>query len=293
MTRIAILGRTDTWHVRDLLRAANEVRVPAECIEFESLSAATGGGIEHRRLAEKYDAVVVRSMPRGSLEQVIFRMDVLGQLAARGVYVCNPPRSLEIAIDKYLTLARLDAAGVPTPRSIVTQRAEDALQAFDTLGGDVVVKPLFGGEGRGIMRIEERELAGRAFRTLEQLQAVIYIQEFVAHPGFDIRVLVIGERSVAMRRFGEGDWRTNLGRGGRAESVDVPRDLELLARRAAEAVGAAVAGVDILTALDGTPYVLEVNAVPGWRGLTRASGVDVAASIVKHVMDSAGDVAIR
>src|SRR5207245_11574521 len=117
------------------------------------------------------------------------------------------------------------------------QDADAALEAFTTLGGDVVVKPLFGAEGRGLMRVADPELAWRTFRTLERSQAVLYLQQFVRHPGWDLRALVLGGRVLAaMRRYSNGGWRTNIAQGGRGEVVQLKPDEERLALRAAQAV---------------------------------------------------------
>src|SRR5207248_10840341 len=157
-----------------------------------------------------FDAAVVGTMPPGSLEQVVFRMDVLHRLEARGVPVLNPPRALEACVDKYLATARLGAAGLPVPPTAVCQDAGAALEAFAALGGDVVVKPLFGSEGRGMLRVSDPELAWRTFRALERVGSVIYVQEYVRHPGWDLRVLILGGKVIAaMRRHANGDWRTN------------------------------------------------------------------------------------
>ncbi len=163
--------------------------------------------------------VLVRMMPPGSLEQVVFRMDALHRVAAAGVPVLNPPRAIEAAVNKYLTLALLSHAGLPVPATWVGQSAAAALDAFDELGGDVVVKPLFGSEGRGLLRVGDRELAWRTFHTLERIGAVLYLQRVVRHPGHDLRVFVLGGEVVAaMRRHAPpGDWRTNVALGGRAE----------------------------------------------------------------------------
>src|SRR5262245_16065770 len=107
-------------------------------------------------------------MPAGSLEQVVFRMDVLHAAAAEGLAVLNPPRAVETCVDKYLTNVRLAQAGLPLPATVACQRADDALAAFEGLGGDVVVKPLFGAEGRGMVRVTDRELAWRTFHAIEQ-----------------------------------------------------------------------------------------------------------------------------
>ncbi len=195
--------------------------------------------------------------------------------------VLNPPRALETCVDKYLATAYLEASGLPVPPTVVCQHADAALEAYQTLGGDVVVKPLFGSEGRGIVRVSDPEMAWRTFRTLERTQSVLYLQQFIHHPGWDLRVFVLGGRVLtAMRRYSKGDWRTNVAQGGTGEVVRPNAEEERLALRAAAAVGAAVAGVDLLPGPDGAWYVLEVNAVPGWRALAPVTGIDVAAATI-------------
>ena len=208
---------------------------------------ATSVGVDLRSV----DAVLVRTMPPGSLEQVVFRMDLLAQLEGAGVLVVNPPKAIEAAVDKYLTTARLQAAGLTVPRTIVCQTVDDALSAFAALGGDVVVKPLFGAEGRGIARLQDAAVAQHAFSLLVQSGAVLYLQEFVPHEGSDLRVLIVGERAWAMRRRNPLDWRTNVSRGATPEPAELTAELEELARRAADAVGAPVAGVDLLPGATG------------------------------------------
>src|SRR5947207_2392891 len=130
---IALLSSGPGWHVRDLQRAAAVMGHIAEPIDFRRVSAA----IPNATSLSKYDAVIVRTMPPGSLEQVVFRMDVLHQLEASGRRVLNPPRALEVCVDKYLASERLDAAGLPTPPTMICQDAEAAVAAFHQLGGDV------------------------------------------------------------------------------------------------------------------------------------------------------------
>jgi ribosomal protein S6--L-glutamate ligase len=284
--RIAILSAGDGWHVRDLQRAARDLRCEAVAVDFRRVSAAVpaGAGGEAEPLAG-FDAVIVRTMPPGSLEQVVFRMDVLHRLQARGVRVLNPARALEVCVDKYLATAQLAAAGLPVPPTIACQNADAALEAFQLLGGDVVVKPLFGSEGRGMVRVSDPELAWRTFRTLERTQSVLYLQAFVHHPGWDLRVFVLGGRVLAaMRRRANGDWRTNVAQGGAAETVRPSAEEEALALRAAGAVGAEACGVDLLPGPDGRLYVIEVNAVPGWRALAPVTGIDVAAELVRYLV---------
>jgi ribosomal protein S6--L-glutamate ligase len=148
----------------------------------------------------------------------------------------------------------------------------------------VVVKPLFGSEGRGMVRLSDPELAWRTFRALERTQAVLYLQKLIRHPGWDLRVFVLdGKVLTAMRRHARDGWRTYIAQGGRGEVVSLTADEEHLALRAAAAVGAVAAGVDLLPGPDSEWYVLEVNAVPGWRALAPVTGVDVALELIRFV----------
>ena len=284
LMHIALLSGGAGWHVRDLQRAAADLGHIAEIVDFRRLGARVAAG---RGPLDHFDAVIVRTMPPGSLEQVVFRMDLLHRLADCGIPVLNPPRALEICIDKFLATARLEAAGLPVPPTIVCQTADNALQAFEALGRDVVVKPLFGSEGRGMVRISDEEIAWRTFRTLERTASVLYLQQFVAHPGWDLRLFVIaGEVRAAMRRYANDDWRTNVAQGGRAEAVTPTAEEARLALQAAQASGVMVAGIDLLPSPAGGYVVLEVNAVPGWRALGPATGVDVASAVVRQVTRS-------
>ncbi|HVS35305.1 MAG TPA: RimK family alpha-L-glutamate ligase [Gemmataceae bacterium] len=284
--RIALLSAGDGWHVRDLRRAAAALGHDATAVDFRRVAASVSAPSPLGSLSA-FDAVLVRTMPPGSLEHVVFRMDLLHRLQAAGLRVLNPPRAVEICVDKYLATALLEAAGLRVPPTVVCQHADAALEAFETLGGDVVVKPLFGSEGRGMVRISDPEMAWRTFRTLERTQAVLYLQKFIRHPGWDLRAFVLGGRVLtAMRRRSRGDWRTNVAQGGTAEPMRLGPDEERLALRATAALGAPMAGVDLLPGPDGEWYVLEVNAVPGWRALAPATGVDVAAAVVRFLTDA-------
>ncbi len=292
-SRIAVLGAANSWYFRDLSRAAEQ---RGDCTvtaaAFSSLRANLGmkpalpsvvscplaGGLQ------TFDAVLVRTMPPGSLEQVVFRMNALARVEAAGTTVVNPPRSLEIAIDKYLTLTLLEDAGLPVPPTRVCQTVDEGMQAFAAHGGDVVVKPLFGGEGRGICRIDDEAVAHRVFKSLVPLGAVLYLQQFLPHRGFDLRLLVIGDRVLGYKRRNPDDWRTNVSRGARTEPLKVTARLRDMALAAARATGVSVAGVDVLPAEDGRLFVLEVNAVPGWQAAAKILEMDIASEVLGHTL---------
>ena len=256
---ISALVSGEGWHVQDLRRASARLELPFETIPFDRLECRLGGeGAEGARFGVVGDTrdlsdcggVLVRLMPPGSLEQVVYRMDVLHGLEAAGLPVVNAPRAVEAAVDKYLALARARSSGLPVPETWVGENAVSALEAFERLGGDVVVKPLFGSEGRGLLRVSDRELARRALVTLERLGAVLYLQRYVDHPGHDARVFILaGNVLGAMRRHAAaGDWRTNIAVGGRPELIPVGREpeLEQLALRASAAIGARPSSITTL-----------------------------------------------
>ena len=288
--KIVILGSQSGWHegrLRHALRDRGAEPVVAPITALSAAVAAAGSGPQLAAAGVPLDgcgAVIVRAIPGGSLEQVIFRVDALHRLARLGVKVINSPRCVERTVDKYFTSALLEEAGLPTPRTRVCERLDDALAAFEALGGDVVVKPLFGSEGRGIVRVSDPDLAYRTFRALEVTRSVFYLQEFVPHGGRDIRAFVIGGRLVAAMTRRAAGWKTNVSQGARTEVVVLPSALERLSVRAAGLLEADYAGVDLLPTDDGRVFVIEVNGIPGWRGLQQTTDVDIAGAIADHAI---------
>jgi RimK family alpha-L-glutamate ligase len=284
--RVAIIGSTGGWHAERLERALTARGHECSFAPVTRMVGRIDGGFAARSrdvALDACDVVVVRGIPRGSLEQIVFRVDALHALRAVGVRAVNGALAIEHTIDKFLASALLAAAGVPTPRTVACERAEDALAAFEDLGSDVIVKPLFGSMGFGMARVEDRDVAQRVFRALEIERAVYYLQETVPHDGVDLRALVVGDRVVAaIERVGEG-WRANLARGAEARPVSLDEDRAAMCARAARVLGADYAGVDLLRGADGRDYVLEVNGIPGWKGVETATRVDVAAALVEHL----------
>jgi RimK family alpha-L-glutamate ligase len=283
--RLVVLAARTGWHTNELERAAAERGHHLVVLPYEGLVARVGPipGLRSRSTElDSADVVLPRIIPSGSLEQIIFRVDALHRLEDRGIRVVNSPRAIERTVDKFWTSALLEQCGVSTPETIICDDPEEALAAYRTLG-DVIVKPLFGSMGLGMVRVSDEEMAFRVFRAIEQIRGVYYLQRTVEHDGTDIRAFVLGGRVIAAIERRASGWRTNLARGGTARSVVLTEQLAALAVRAAAVVGAEYGGVDLLTGRDGSTYVLEVNGIPGWRGLQEATGLDVAGRLIEHI----------
>ena len=293
--QVAILSARSGWHTDELCRALDERGHAGRVLPYERLVAHLGGrarrdGPHPGRLSNDgvalldADAILARIIPGGSLEQIIFRVDALHWLEEHGVLVMNSPRAIERCVDKFYTTALLQQAGLPVPETIVCEATDAAMAAVRSIG-DVIVKPIFGSMGHGLVRVSDPDVAFRVFRALEQTRTVFYVQRALNHGGRDVRAFVVGGVVVgAIERASEnGDWRSNVSRGGRASPIEMSLEWQQLAVRAAAAVGADYAGVDLLPTLDGSIFVLEVNGIPGWQGLQRATGLDVAGAIVERL----------
>jgi len=302
--RVGILATGDRWHVQEVGRALGRFGCEAVACPATRMTGriaprgpgagpAAGGGPSRATKGAigagdvdlgALDALLVRFIPPGSLDQIVFRVDALHALHDGGVPVVNAPRALERTVDKHWTSRLLAEAGVPTPRTIAAEGFDDALAAFRDMR-DVLVKPLLGSGGRGIVRVTDEDLAYRVFRALQMQRAVFYVQEFVPHGRSDLRLLVVGGRVVAAaRRTGDG-WKTNVAAGAVMRPHRPSPEEEDLAVRAARAVGADYAGIDLLESDEGGKLVAEVNGIPGWSALQRTTSLDLASEVASLVVD--------
>jgi RimK family alpha-L-glutamate ligase len=292
--RIGIVTRNmEAWSSTQVREALTKRGIPYVCFTFPKLIARLAYKPHFKvldatqqkevNLQEDLDALIVRPIGRGSLEELVFRMDMLYKLERSGFYIINPPEAIEHCVDKYDILSILEGADVPVPRTAATENVAEALKAFKELGGDVVVKPIFGSRGQGATRIVDADIADTVFKAITFHHGVIYLQEFVAHGHSDIRAFVVDGRVVAaMRRVAEG-WKTNYSRGARPSSTTLSKEFEDLAVKASKAVGCKVAGIDILEGPTG-PKIVDVNSQPGWKGLQMVTKVNIADEIVNFVL---------
>ncbi len=287
--KVGILAsEKEEWHVIRLLESIRARGAEVYVVPPTRLTSRIGGTphVDSRGYAvEDFDALLVRKVPGGTPEQVFYRMDVLHRLEEMGVYVMNPPDSIERSVDKFYTSGILEGAGIRTPKTIVTERFEDAMDAYSDLGGDVIVKPIFGSLGAGMTRVADEDVAYRVFRALETIGSVYYVQEYIPHRNEDVRMFVVGGSIIASMLRKAGRWKTNIAGGGKATPFE-PTDRFLdLAMGAAKVVGLDYTGVDILTSeRDGEAYVIEVNSTPGWEGLQTVTRNNIADVVVDHLL---------
>jgi RimK family alpha-L-glutamate ligase len=302
--RLAIMTDETGWHTSRLKKACRARGIEARCVDlaacrFDSTWQPHGlviPGFGHALP----DAVIVRGIAGGTFEQVTMRLGMLHALRELGVPVYNDARAIERSVDKSMTSFLLNLHGVPTPATWVGESAASAQRVIvreAAAGRQIVLKPLFGSQGKGLRRfgagISTRGQPG-SVAPLPKLSAydqVAYLQRFVPHragqAGFDWRVLVIGGRAVAaMRRIGGQGWVHNVARGARCESATLEPHLAELAVRATAALGLDYAGVDLIPDPyeDARAWVLEVNGVAAWRGLQSVTDIDIAALLLDDLL---------
>jgi RimK family alpha-L-glutamate ligase len=225
-------------------------------------------------------------MSGGTFQAVTLRLGILHALRENGVLVWNDARAIERCVDKSMTSFLLARAGIPTPPAwaIESHAAAQAIVRRESAQAPLVLKPLFGSQGRGLKLIRTAD----ELPPVDAVAGVYYLQRYVGTEGSDgfrdFRLLVSRGRVVAaMTRHAVG-WVTNVKQGGRPLPVVPDKDMNNLAVRATEAVAAAFAGVDILRDPDGHPSVLEVNSMPAWSGLQTVTRANIARILASDLL---------
>ncbi|WP_442499407.1 ATP-grasp domain-containing protein [Methylobacter sp. sgz302048] len=282
MGRIAIFTDDPGWHGKQLRLAFTSRGYSCEYASLTECKFA----IEPGRIPVLIpgfeqalpDAVFVRGVPGGSLEEVVMYLDVLHALKEMNIPVYNDGKAVERSVDKGMTSFLLHNAGLPTPMTWILRDREQALNiAGDELkkGNLLISKPLFGSQGEGIRRIEKTT----DLFWLTSSHGVYYLQRFVHCDGVgysDHRVFVINGRAVAaMRRRGKS-WLNNVARGAECEVIDLDPKMADLAVKATHALAMDYAGVDIIRDREGNYTVIEMNSIPAWKGLQSVCDVNIA-----------------
>lgn len=275
------------WCSTQLKNAMNKLNIIPVCFGYRPIIGRVNykpeASVNKIDILNDLDAMITRPIGRGSLEEIMFRMNLLHKLERAGMLIINPPLAIERSVDKYCSLTFFQENGLPVPRTAVTENHDEALECFHELGGDVVVKPVFGSRGVGATRINDPDVAARVFRTISFYHGVLYLQEFIPHGDSDIRAFVIGDQVIAAMRRVSSNWKTNVSLGATPVFINLSSELEKLAIEATNVIGCKIAGVDLMEGPDG-PVIIEINSQPGWKGLQSVTQINIADKIISYIL---------
>ncbi|MCH9765048.1 MAG: RimK family alpha-L-glutamate ligase [Alphaproteobacteria bacterium] len=278
------------WHARQLVAAfeahgAEVITTTLKACAFDTRSAS---GLDIPGFDGALpDAAFVRAISTGGLEQITFRLGILHALRESGVMVWNDARTIERCVDKSTATFLFQKAGLPVPPTRVVEGHQSALAHATGVAQPLVVKPMFGSQGNGIMRAE----TANKIPTPETVGDVYYLQNYMraedAKIFADIRVFVSRGRILAAMAREGAHWVTNVHQGGKPAPLSLTSEMAELALAAADAVGADYAGVDLIQdPAHGDLMVLEINSNPAWKGLFSVSDVDIAAALAADFLTS-------
>jgi RimK family alpha-L-glutamate ligase len=274
------------WHARRIVRALEEMgaRVTVSSLPHCAFDTSLKSGIDIPGFdGELPDGIFVRSISAGTLEQITFRLGLLHALRESGVRVWNDARAIERCVDKSQTTFLLHKSGIPTPRTRVCETFAHAFEYTHGLDRPLVMKPLFGSQGKGIAMVSSQEELPAA----ESVDQMYYMQDYVPprdNVFEDWRVLATRHRVIAaMTRHGNS-WVTNIYQGGKARAHSPDAEMTRISMAAMKAVDADYAGIDLIRTREGTLQVLEVNSNPAWRGLQAVADVNIAWAIAEDFL---------
>ncbi|MDQ7918090.1 30S ribosomal protein S6--L-glutamate ligase [Mesonia sp. MT50] len=284
---IKILSRnTNLYSTRRLVEAAKsrkhdvEVIDPLKCdivIEKRNPNIYYKGAY-----IENVDAII----PRIGSSVTFYGTAVVRQFEMMGAFTTTESEALVRSRDKLRSLQVLSRAKIGLPKTVFTNYSRDVEGVINQVGGTpLVIKLLEGTQGVGVVLAETKNAAESVIEAFNGLQARVIVQEFIKEAkGADIRAFVVDGHVVgAMKRQGkEGEFRSNLHRGGSAEVIQLTDEEEIAAVKACKAMGLGVAGVDLLQSTRG-PLILEVNSSPGLEGIEKATGKDIAKTIIRYI----------
>jgi len=289
--KIAMLSRNpDLYSHRRLKEAAEERGHELDIIDhlkcYINITSHRPAIFYQGEKLEGYDAVI----PRIGASVTFFGTAVLRQFEVMGVYPLNESVAVSRSRDKLRSLQLLARRGIGLPVTVFAHRTGQAGHILELIdGAPVVIKLLEGTQGQGVMLGETDKSAESIIQAFGKLNAHILVQEFVKEArGEDIRCLIVGDRVVAsmLRKGKEGDFRSNLHRGGSANAIKITPAERSTAVSAAKAMGLNVCGVDMLRSNHG-PVVMEVNSSPGLEGVETATNIDVAGKIINFIEKNA------
>src|SRR5208282_578399 len=287
--KIGVFSRNESfWATSEIIRALKRKHVEPLYLHTPRI---------HLTLeAEKVDAIYEnKSLHRldATIPRIGRSLTQLGVMLLKHLELMKIPSTLSVnglltARNKYFTLQALHAVGVRIPESVLIALRDRNEDLMEYLSPPIVLKLLTGTQGIGVMRVRDVKEAGPIIDTLSELDQMICLQRYIPNPGEDLRVFVAGGEVVAAmkRKAAPHEWRSNIHIGGHGVAYKLSNAESEAALKAADAVGVEIAGVDLISA-KGNPFVIEVNASPGFRGLLAATGINAADKIAAYAIGKA------
>jgi len=287
--KIGVISRNESfWATSEIIRALKRKHVEPLYLHTPRIHLALE--------AEKVDAIYENKSLRrldAAIPRIGRSLTQLGVMLLKHLELMKIPTTLSVnglltARNKYFTLQALHAVGVRIPESVLIALRDRNEDLMEYLSPPIVLKLLTGTQGIGVMRVRDVKEAGPIIDTLSELDQMICLQKYVPNPGEDLRVFVAGGEVVASmkRKAAPHEWRSNIHIGGHGVAYKLSNAESETALKAAEAVGVEIAGVDLISA-KGNPFVIEVNASPGFRGLLAATGINAADKIAAYAIEKA------
>jgi ribosomal protein S6--L-glutamate ligase len=287
--RIGVLSRNmEYWTTRKIIKAGRfrghetefyrtgDVQLRVDDVYFDAFHGS--------RSFRETDVLI----PRVGRSLTDFGVLLLNHLALMGVPSTLSAAGLSAARNKFATMQKLRAAGLRIPESFLVASKIKAGDVIERTPPPLVLKLLSGTQGVGVMKVEKVSDVGPIIDTLVELKQLILIQSYIPNPGEDVRMLVVGDEVVGamVRKASPNEWRSNIHLGGKGTLYQNTEAEGEMAVKAAKAVGVEVAGIDMIMAKDG-PYLIEVNASPGFKGLMKATDIDVPGKIIEYAIGKA------
>jgi [lysine-biosynthesis-protein LysW]--L-2-aminoadipate ligase len=276
---LSILYDTIRWEEKALFDAAKKKGVDVEMVDCKNLFVSLD------KTKEKFETVIQRCV------SYYRSLHSTAALEGKGVSVINSLNTSIFAGNKLFTHMLLQKYGVPTPFSAVAFSEEAALEALDAKGYPMVLKPTVGSWGRMIALLKDHDSAEGIMESRERMYPiyqVYYLEEFVQRPPRDIRAIMVGDKVVAAiyRYSGDGQWKTNMALGGKAEECKVTKEMEDICIKAKNAVQGQIVGVDLMESKEKGLVVHEVNNTTEYKNTVRVTGVDIPALMIDYALKS-------
>ncbi|HMB53811.1 MAG TPA: 30S ribosomal protein S6--L-glutamate ligase [Thermoanaerobaculia bacterium] len=289
--KIALLSRgPNLYSTKRLVEAAGQRGAEVEVVDTLHCVVKVSTRRPEVYLAGRRLDGVGAVIPRIGASITFYGLAVLRQFEMMGVFPANESQAIARSRDKLRSLQLFSRHDIGIPPTAFAKGTEDVRMAIKQVGGaPVILKLLEGTQGMGVILAESVKSAESVLDAMHSLKQNILIQKFIAEAkGIDYRVIVVGGKVVAAmeRRAEEGEFRSNVHRGGKPSPIELPEEYVETALAAAECLGLNIAGVDLMPSDDG-PMVLEVNSSPGLQGIETATGLDVAGSMIDFVLEHA------